>query len=666
MPITWRQWIRTGRAEASGNAPQLPSSLFAWRSIHSSLHAHTLSARQVEGKRKMIDRLLELRHTLDMGTISEFGKVWPQGTPHLDMHRWFYLNSPDADTRYWHMRAGISLLWPEQMNNTRGFVHNTFGDRAFRAWCRDQKRVQMTWIGAGGIGKSTIAAAALLWDWLCDPEDTATRVATNTKLCLRKRVWSEIERLFCLHPEGTFASVHADGAIVPCVYTPSTLEIRCGAKGYIQGISVEGGTEQQAMDSIKGAHSKRARVICDELDTMPMGTIDALDNARKACESFIFVGTGNPTKRVGNPLGIMSEPATEHWEDVTVDAESWPTKWGVCLFFDGRKSPGVLDPDKFGKFMLNQEQIDETARIHGIHSSLYWSQCIGFFPPESLRNAIIDEPLLIQFDAMSSANWVDSFQTGLALDPAISVKGDRCVVRPFGVGAINVFQSVDPDSGPVMKRRQAIVLFEPIHIKIELRPDRTATDAIAEDLRLIAEKWGVSPRHIAIDCTGNQGAIADYIEAKLGRGVYRIHYSGSAGQRPLDAVVNDRLRKNQRGFLNKRAEMYYAFRMYVRWGQIRGLDRNTASELTLTEWASQKPPFQVEDKEEVKKRIGQSPDDADAAVMAVDLARYRMDLAPAGESSEIDLREQERLCDYDREMYTNMFRESWKPSTLEV
>lgn len=593
--------------------------------------------------------------------FEKYGEMWPDGTTELDINRYFYLHSDDPERRFRHMRAGCKIMFPELMpdQKTRGHIWNYWTDRRARAWCNTADINRMIWIGPASSGKSTDCALFCIWDFLCDPQNTSIRIATNSKECLDKRMWSEIERFWCLYPEGFF----------PATYKPSTMEIIAGPKGYITGIAVQKGTEQQAMDSIKGAHAPRVRVICDEFDAMPMGTKDAIMNASTGCETFIFVGTGNPVRRMGNPLGDMSEPENGDWSTVGPHLEQWKTKYGVLLYFDGLKSPGVANPEKFGKFLLNQKQIDDCVKTHGENSPIYWSQRRGFFPPEDASNSIIDEPMLTQFSMMKPASWISGYQMGLALDPSQSTGGDRCMVRPFAVGDIHVWRD---NAGELTDRpvfadsRQALVLFPLIQIKLELSKDRTLTDFIAMKMKEIVDQYGVPPNLIAVDCTANQGAIADYLEAKLGRGIYRITYSGSAGRAPLDAMTNERHKNNQRAFVNKRAEMYYAFRMFGRWHQIKGLDRDTGSELTMTEWKNPRHPYQVEDKEEVKRKIGKSPDAGDVTVMALDLARYRMHLVPAGEESEKGLQDDRATRNYDSEMYSNLFTEPAGVMAVEV
>jgi hypothetical protein len=570
-------------------------------------------------------------------SFQKYGRMWADGTTELQINRYFYMNDPDPQRRFVHMKAGCRLMFPETVNGHRGHLWNFWTDRRAKAWCRDFTRNIMTWIGPSSSGKSTDAAVFCLWHFLCAPDITTIRVATNFKESLQLRIWAEVTRLWSLYPEGTFAG---------CNFTPSTMEITCGAIGYIRGIAVKQGTEQQAMESIKGAHTPRTVVICDELDSMPMGVIEAIENPAGGCESFMFIGTGNPTRRLGNPLGVMCTPENGDWKKAGVGMEEWPTKFGVCLFFDGRKSPGVVDPDKYGKFLLNQRQIDDTIRIHGENSPIYWSQRIGFFAPEGMGNSVIDEPTIVQYRMMEIATWERAYYTGIVLDPSYSSGGDRCIARSFTIGMTT--------DGLVLQYLPST------QIKMILSESLTLSDQIAEKFMEVISSYQIPVNMIGIDCTGTQGAIADFIEARLGkRGIYRIQYSGRCGQLPLDAMVNETVAKGQRPFSNKRAEMYYALRLFGRANMIRGLDRDTANELVQVEWDRNIPPMLVEDKLLVKKRIGKSPDEGDCAVMALDLARYRMGFMYDGDNGQGEQNNTAAQNDVDnREI---LFQHEWQP-----
>lgn len=569
--------------------------------------------------------------------FEKYGMKWADDTADLTIHRYFYLTSPDPMQRYTHMKAGCQIMYPEVMpDGRRGYLWHDWTDERAKAWCgvysdkAEQEDIRIIWLGAKACGKTSDSALFVVWDFTCDPLRTSIRVATNTKECLEQRTWREIKRLWQLYPEGT----------LPGNYVESEMSIISGAEGYIKGIAVKQGTIEQAIGSIKGAHGPRVRIICDELDQMPVGVVEAVENANAGCETFIFVGMGNPRKRYGNPLGDMATPISGDWNDCNVTTDRWLTKHGVCQFFDGRKSPGVKNPEKFGKFLVNQKQIDRTRKTQGEKSPVYWEQCIGFFAPEGMSNAVIDEPMILQFGLTEQPRIAESVNYGLFLDPSYSLGGDRCMVQPFAYamaycspvqqeqaevktsGGQTAFQNVQVTT----QVRPVVLLLPQEQIQLQLTEEMSLSDSIAAAMLEIVKKYRVKPRNIGIDCTASQGAIADVVERSIGRGVLRVTYSGSAGKLHLDAVVNDRLKRGQRAFANVRAEMYYAFRMFGRTGQIKGLDRETATELTHTEWKESSPPYQVEDKELVRKRIGMSPDKADVAVGALHVARYRMNL----------------------------------------
>jgi hypothetical protein len=71
-------------------------------------------------------------------------------------------------------------------------------------------------------------------------------------------------------------------------------------------------------------------------------------------------------------------------------------------------------------------------------------------------------------------------------------------------------------------------------------------------------------------------------------------------------------------YLNKRAEMWWLFREALRLGEVAldPNDRQLARELVCVKYKINKGKVQIEEKSEIKKRLGKSPDRADAIVYA--------------------------------------------------
>lgn len=117
--------------------------------------------------------------------------------------------------------------------------------------------------------------------------------------------------------------------------------------------------------------------------------------------------------------------------------------------------------------------------------------------------------------------------------------------------------------------------------------------------------------HVAIDMTGGWGGSArDHLEAQ-GIKVYPVVFSSGT-----DAMTKDR----QLEFLNVRAEMYWKFREAL--DPVSGdnialpPDRRLKAQLCAPTWKLRGKSIVIESKEDLRKRLGASTDDADAVVMA--------------------------------------------------
>lgn len=134
---------------------------------------------------------------------------------------------------------------------------------------------------------------------------------------------------------------------------------------------------------------------------------------------------------------------------------------------------------------------------------------------------------------------------------------------------------------------------------------------------------------IGIDCTGGWGNSArDHLETNNNITAYSVVFSRGTKEKQANGSL---------GFKNERARLWWRFR--------EALDPNSEhkialppskklfAELTAVHWmvksggSSNEGVIQIEEKDEVRKRLGSSTDEADAVIMAWDLrdaAQYRM------------------------------------------
>ena len=117
---------------------------------------------------------------------------------------------------------------------------------------------------------------------------------------------------------------------------------------------------EEALHNLIGYHNTRVLLVVDEAQGTREAIFQATDNLAKNPE-FKCLLMGNAESRE-DPHGRFSEPLGG-W--ISVDPESseqWETRGGpakglgCCVFFDGRKSPAITEPDGERKypFLINQ------------------------------------------------------------------------------------------------------------------------------------------------------------------------------------------------------------------------------------------------------------------------------------------------------------------------
>jgi hypothetical protein len=140
-------------------------------------------------------------------------------------------------------------------------------------------------------------------------------------------------------------------------------------------------------------------------------------------------------------------------------------------------------------------------------------------------------------------------------------------------------------------------------------PGKETPDGPAVASQVILHRRNAAPVHIDIIGVGSSP-----FDNLRGNGVQTIPINGSAG-----STVRDKT--NQLGFLNLRAELWWRMREALDpdTGDNLALppDPELLSDLCAPKWQLTVRGIKVQDKEEIKKLIGRSPDRGDAVVMAL-------------------------------------------------
>ena len=119
------------------------------------------------------------------------------------------------------------------------------------------------------------------------------------------------------------------------------------------------------------------------------------------------------------------------------------------------------------------------------------------------------------------------------------------------------------------------------------------------------------------------GVAAKVVVSSVGLGAGLAGYLRRLGYYVIDFNGGERARQHER-FLNRRAETYWYMREQIEAGHV-GLpsDDYLIDELLSVRWRSTPDgKIRIEPKDEIKGRLGRSPDRADAVTMALGLKSY--------------------------------------------
>lgn len=536
--------------------------------------------------------------------IERHGMQFHDGTDPVTMTLAAYSNSitidADREERALLMLEAMRLLWPDKV-----YRINSWTERRVRTFCKEPTGFFTMW-GPSSAGKSTDMAAIILAHWLAAPAFTTCTVCSTTKPALEQRIFGEIVKLYSALKDP------------PGSYIPSKTKITLGddnSKNGIFGVAILIGSIKDAMSNMVGKHNRRNLLLVDEMQGTREAAVEAVSNLQGG-EDFHFIGIGNPESRL-DPLGRYSEPVAG-WDSIHPGLEEWKTKWGCCIFFDGRKSPAIVEPNgaRLYPYLLKQADIDQRIAWYGENSPKFWSQTIGFIPPEGLIRSIFTESFFIKHGMIDKVEWERDWIMVAGLDPSFSTGGDRCILS---------FAKVGKDKVGVWK----IEFCETVDIPMVLNPDEPLSYSTARKVGEACDARGVVPVNLAIDTTGNQTALADIIETEWGRGIMRISSNMKPSALPIS--TEEDVPANQR-YANRVTELWYNLYQYGRHGHIGGIEITAVKEFCSRILLDKLNPVCIEPKSSVKGRTGKSPDDADSKVLITALVRERMGITPgAGE-----------------------------------
>ena len=216
---------------------------------------------------------------------------------------------------------------------------------------------------------------------------------------------------------------------------------------------------------------------------------------------------------------------------------------------------------------------------------------------------MLSESLCHKYKVGGSHTYVSKCEIIGGLDPAFG--GDRCVLRFATYG--------DLESGMM-----GLEFGEIIQIQINAASDEPIHFQIANQVKEACELRGCKPEHLAVDATGEGGGLCDILSKEWSNKIHRVEFGGKASDLPIS---DEDGRPSHEIYQNRVTELWFSVREWVIREQIKGMDTETIIEFCQRLFDDEKRRIVVERKVDMKGRLGQSPDLADAAAICVEMAR---------------------------------------------
>jgi hypothetical protein len=507
--------------------------------------------------------------------------------------------------------AGV-LLWGPALFNP--------GPRAVQQLLKFVRSTQnMIVLGAAAMGKTYTLICYTLLDWLRDPEHTEVKIISTTGGHAKSQSFSTLQRLYTaaiiplpgLSMDGFVGLNPKDRhSAITLVAIPQGED----GRGVLQGFHPVPRTRPHP---VFGAMS-RVRALLDEAEEIPPGVWEGVANllasAWGAEAVKVFCAT-NP-RDVTSKLAQLAEP-TNGWTTLNMDSDKeWISseRWNV-LRLDGIECENVAQRELIYPGFLTWDGYQKFALELGGQSPKYLTFGRGMYPLSALQNTLIPYSLL---EATIGQYIFDQRTVGCSGIDLAFEGGDRIIVFVGRYGRAIGFQPLN--GAPVLfKKARYCVQADQYY---ELPKEKTIALASSIETRLKGLK--IHPDWTTCDRTGVGTGCHDALCEQWSPMVRGVMWGAEAGNQKILADDHDFSVEIYDGITT---EMYARVRKFLEFGHLCFAPQILTSQLfkelsgrryqPAPKGPSGKPRIRLEPKKEFKRRLGWSPDIADALVMLV-------------------------------------------------
>lgn len=521
------------------------------------------------------------------------------------------------------LRAIRQLFTPEQCRVHRWMEEHAY-DWTHSTFC-------ITW-GCGASGKSNDYGLFCVLDWIVDPRDTISILASTTAQMLQLRSFESAQRYFRIlkaHPRYAIPGKESVTRLAILNDEDEERQARRGGvdedsigpsatvKASIKGVAVQKGTVEEARANLQGAHLPYVRLILDEMSQMREAAVQARTNLRLGARDFRFFGLCNPDSIYD--LACRHSVPVNGWASVDPETSTyWETQWGQVRRHDGLQSPAIVEAGGAEKypFLTKQKDVDDILREHGGNKDhpMVWTQLRGWPPRIGTGRTVLDEATVVTCNMAEPVAWRDpagGFKVLAGFDPAFSAGGDDPILQIAYLG----------------HSREGIMTlaFGPtLLLSISASDPRPVAQQLLSQVLKAQGDYGFPWSLLGVDDSGTQ-SVADILDMASGASCFRVNFASKASDLPV-SMVN--AHPSHTVYRNRVTELYGTLVELARNQQIRQAPAAALQQMVQRRYVEESRPLRLEDKREAKKRAKRSPDHADACAIVVGVARDVLGLVP--------------------------------------
>ncbi len=524
--------------------------------------------------------------------------------------------------------CGCSLRENEEEQSDEGEVYSLFGTAlSFRKWGERGERERSNGSGKGSIEAFRKRESEIQ---LCNPNQNETRIGLSTMLqsgCSTSRIEAHYRggRSKPLKSCSPFQRLEerqlSNGSWVESceIFQPPDFEASSSGGDGVEVFNLH--VKNHHSYSVNGLVSLNCQFM-QESFSLSWPHLFSNGNVK-------IIASGNYKHDPDDELGKTAEPK-EGWlaHPEPEKTEVWETKFmgGKCVNLVGTDSPNFDvpegSPEPYPR-LIGRKFANRIAHDHGLGSFEYYRLVKGVMKVAFSHSRVITRQLCREHHALEQVKWKDTKQTHIyALDPSYGGE-DRCVGMPGKFG-----EGVDG--------KQILELMPYRVFRLDLRREMAVEDQIAEILAEELDTYDVAPENCFYDSTG-KGTIGAAFARKFG---HRVPVAVDSGAQPTKRPVREDLFVEEKGAKRLKrcdehyskfvTEMWFSLRYTIEAEQLRGLLDDVMNEGCARIYEVVKGNrYEIEaksdpkKKEDLKRRLGKSPDLFDCAVILTEGARQR-------------------------------------------